>query len=170
MNNNVFSCILGFFLGVENERVRSANPNSVSYLRNKYTPTPNYHVIIILRALRAELALSITMSHSVPRCCSVASCATAVKQSLHTLPVDSDRRDQWLNFIYKDNVIPSVISPRLRVCSAHFTDNSFTNLAQVNFGFAKKRTLKPGAVPTIYPDDTESSTSGQSGVLLLPVS
>ena len=92
--------------------------------------------------------------------CSVPNCVTAVKQSFHYIPSDS-RRDQWLNFIYKDRMIPSSISSRLRVCSLHFTNDCFTNLQQVNMGFAKKKLLKPGAVPTIYPGDPErNSTSG----------
>ena len=85
---------------------------------------------------------------------------TAVKQSFHTLPLDTARRDQWLNFIFKDRVIPSTLSPRLRVCSSHFANDCFTNLVQVNMGFAKRKILKPGAVPTIYPEYTESTTSG----------
>ena len=81
---------------------------------------------------------------SVPLC-AAQSCH---KQSLftsHTSPVDTDRQDQWLNFIYEDNVIPSVLS-QIRVRLGYpFTDCcSFTNL-----DLLKEKIKKPGAVPNL---------------------
>ena len=157
---------LSFFLGAETLRVKSANQKT-PYKWRHTTDTYPRHLPSLSFSLtyynlcgrsRHKHMFENMASCSVPGCC-----VTAVKQSFHSLPVD--KRDQWLNFIYKDRVIPSVLSPRLRVCSSHFVDDCFTNLVQVNMGFAKRKILKTGAVPTIYPGDTESSTSG-----VLPVS
>ena len=125
-----------------------------------------YHIILLKPFLdRAGPNTSVNMPDvpgcSVPGCHSFSRQQTPLKHhssSFHTL--SRHRRDEWLKFIYKDRAIPSVLSLALRVCSSHFTDDCFTNLAQFNSGFAKRRMLKPGAVPTIYPVGAESSDSG----------
>ena len=157
-------CIWAFFLESEtvNQKVPMKKQRFVD-ATTTYPPThlPSLWCHYITRTLWAELALThMCLNMSAPGCSVPRCCVTAVKQSFHTLPLDTARRDQWLNFIFKDRVIPSTLSPRLRVCSSHFANDCFTNLVQVNMGFAKRKILKPGAVPIIYPEYTESITSG----------
>ncbi|XP_070691873.1 uncharacterized protein [Pempheris klunzingeri] len=67
--------------------------------------------------------------------------------SLHNLPKDRNIRDQWLMFIFSK--IPQDFSPKLGVCSAHFSSDCFINQAQFNAGFAKKLLIRDTAVPTL---------------------
>lgn len=97
---------------------------------------------------------------SKKRCCTVDGCKEA-NVSLHTLPKEKSVRDQWLQFIFYR--IPQNFSPYLLVCSAHFTADSFTNLAQYNAGFAKKLRTKDTAVPTLFgPTSTPQPVSKRS--------
>ncbi|KAG7221185.1 hypothetical protein INR49_017472 [Caranx melampygus] len=99
---------------------------------------------------------------SKKRCCTVDGCKEA-NVSLHTLPKDRSVRDQWLKFIFYR--IPQDFSPYLLVCSAHFTADSFTNLAQYNAGFAKKLRTKDTAVPTLFgPTSTQQPGTSQHSV------
>ena len=92
MSNNDFPCILGFLLEAETFNFQSANPNSPFSLRSKNAPTPNYHDMIILLALWAELALWTV----IPLLFRVLqySCQTVIVY----------RRDHWLNFTFRDNL------------------------------------------------------------------
>ncbi|XP_067284722.1 uncharacterized protein [Pseudorasbora parva] len=70
-----------------------------------------------------------------------------VKSPLFGLPTDAARRDQWLQFMF--NSLPEKYDPNLKLCAAHFTEDSFLNLNQYNAGFALRLFLKPDAVPSL---------------------
>ncbi|XP_067268180.1 uncharacterized protein [Chanodichthys erythropterus] len=85
--------------------------------------------------------------------CYVPGCAGEVS-TLHTLPAEQNCQQAWLMFVY--NRIPQHFNSKLLVCSAHFTTDSFSNLGQYQAGFARRLTLKKGAVPTILPHASTS--------------
>ncbi|XP_067280190.1 uncharacterized protein [Pseudorasbora parva] len=77
--------------------------------------------------------------------CSVSGCGRT--QSLHKLPSDSSFRNEWLNFIFDE--VPAHVGKTLRVCSFHFTAESFVNKTQFDTGFAERLRLKHNAVPSL---------------------
>ncbi|KAK0151063.1 hypothetical protein N1851_007809 [Merluccius polli] len=90
--------------------------------------------------------------------CAVLACSPELGTSFHHLPKDPVQRQKWLGFIYKYRVhVNNNNMEGLRVCSAHFSDDSFQNYMQKAMGFAKKLILKHDAVPTVYPDDAGGS-------------
>ncbi|XP_070691874.1 uncharacterized protein [Pempheris klunzingeri] len=87
--------------------------------------------------------------------------------SLHNLPKDRNIRDQWLMFIFSK--IPQDFSPKLGVCSAHFSSDCFINQAQFNAGFAKKLLIRDTAVPTLLgPASDPRPGTGASGCRVFP--
>ena len=80
----------------------------------------------------------------MPKRCHVLGCKKPDKR-LHILPED-DRRQEWLLFIYKDN-IPVKLPKEIHVCGAHFTKDSYTLMADLEF--ANKPRLKDDAIPTV---------------------
>lgn len=71
------------------------------------------------------------------------------KFPLNGLPKDEEVKSQWLQFIFKSNTIPQQYSPKLVLCSHHFTEDCFENHAQFKAGYSKRLILKEGAVPTV---------------------
>ncbi|XP_034057592.1 uncharacterized protein LOC117536713 isoform X2 [Gymnodraco acuticeps] len=68
------------------------------------------------------------------------------KCRLFALPKAEPRRSQWLKFIF--NNVPSTVRNTV-LCARHFSDDSFTNLAQVEARYAMRLVLKGDAVPTL---------------------
>lgn len=66
---------------------------------------------------------------------------------LFGLPKTEEIRKQWLQFIY--DAVPDQYSPKVRLCAAHFTKDSFLNLGEYNAGYTQRLLLKNGAVPTL---------------------
>ncbi|XP_056608949.1 uncharacterized protein LOC130426283 isoform X2 [Triplophysa dalaica] len=85
------------------------------------------------------------MPLKIAKYCAVPGCGRT--QSLHNLPSDSDIRNAWLKFIFKD--VPAHVAKTFSVCSLHFTADSFVNKAQVDAGFAERLRLKSCALPSI---------------------
>ena len=80
-------------------------------------------------------------------------------ESYHRLPVDIEKRKEWLRVInnshYDVNTQPNVLEG-LRVCSLHFTEDDYNRNVQADlfgFGGSSKRTLKRSAVPTLFERD-----------------
>lgn len=77
-------------------------------------------------------------------------CYSGSGASLHYIPKDPEIRQKWIDFIYKNRTAPKLKNlDRIRICSAHFTEECFTNYRQKMMGFGKRLILKPNAVPTI---------------------
>ncbi|XP_043119678.1 uncharacterized protein LOC122362317 [Puntigrus tetrazona] len=74
------------------------------------------------------------------------------KSTLFGLPKEDKRRNLWLSFIY--NAVPDEYNTNIRVCAAHFVEDSFLNLGEYKAGCTQRLLLKSGAIPTIQ---------GQSG-------
>ncbi|XP_067220664.1 uncharacterized protein [Chanodichthys erythropterus] len=92
--------------------------------------------------------------------CAVPGCGKT--QSLHKLPLDSNIRNVWLNFIF--NEVPADVGKTLRVCSLHFAADCFLNKTQVETGFADRVRLKNNAVPSILdPTGMVQHTYSQKG-------
>ncbi|KAM8735506.1 uncharacterized protein AB9X84_023933 [Acanthopagrus schlegelii] len=81
------------------------------------------------------------------------------KFPLNGLPKDEEVKSQWLQFIFKSNTIPQQYSPKLVLCSHHFTEDCFENHAQFKAGYSKRLILKEGAVPTVL-GSVKSAESG----------
>ncbi|XP_012707487.2 uncharacterized protein LOC105917276 isoform X2 [Fundulus heteroclitus] len=67
--------------------------------------------------------------------------------TLYALPRGDEEKEQWLRFLF--NTVPTQYNPRLLLCAAHFTQDSFLNWAQFYCGYSKRLLLKDGAVPTL---------------------
>lgn len=82
--------------------------------------------------------------------CMCRGCYAGSGASLHYIPKDPEIRQKWIDFIYKNRTVPQLKNlDRIRICSAHFTEECFTNYRQKMMGFGKRLILKPNAVPTI---------------------
>ncbi|XP_060717153.1 zinc finger homeobox protein 4-like isoform X2 [Tachysurus vachellii] len=82
--------------------------------------------------------------------CMCRGCYSGSGASLHYIPKDPETRQKWIEFIYKNRTAPKFKNlDRIRICSAHFTEECFTNYRQKMMGFGKRLILKPNAVPTI---------------------
>ncbi len=75
-------------------------------------------------------------------------CPAKCKSSLHLPPKHEDVKSQWLKCIF--TVTQQQHSPKLRLCSLHFTVDCFLNLGEVNAGFAKRVFIKDGTGPTLF--------------------
>ncbi len=69
------------------------------------------------------------------------------RASLFGFPRDAGLREQWLKFIF--NSVSENDNPNTALCAAHFMEDSFLNLHELNSGFTQKLVLKDGAVKTI---------------------
>ena len=68
--------------------------------------------------------------------------------SLFTFPTDDNVRKRWTDFVKRSGEFK--ITTKSRLCSIHFTPDSFTNYHQVKSGFLKSPlTLVSGAEPTV---------------------
>uniref|UniRef100_A0A1A8QTP0 THAP domain-containing protein 1 n=1 Tax=Nothobranchius rachovii TaxID=451742 RepID=A0A1A8QTP0_9TELE len=77
--------------------------------------------------------------------CSIVGCNSTV--GLHLLPLNLEIRRQWLRAI---GVVENhELSPDTRVCKRHFTRDSFSNVMEVELGYAGRLRLKSDAIPTI---------------------
>ncbi|XP_036931467.1 uncharacterized protein LOC119006642 isoform X7 [Acanthopagrus latus] len=85
------------------------------------------------------------------------------KFPLNGLPKDEEVKSQWLQFIFKSNTIPQQYSPKLVLCSHHFTEDCFENHAQFKAGYSKRLILREGAVPTVL-GSVKSAESGPQPV------
>ncbi|KAM9836746.1 uncharacterized protein ACBR49_019177 [Aulostomus maculatus] len=63
-------------------------------------------------------------------------------RQLFSLPRDEETRERWLRFLF------SLYAESLRVCSAHFTEDSFLNKAESEARSSARLVLREGAVPT----------------------
>uniref|UniRef100_A0A3Q3XLR3 THAP domain-containing protein 1 n=1 Tax=Mola mola TaxID=94237 RepID=A0A3Q3XLR3_MOLML len=91
--------------------------------------------------------------------CSVFGCKSTKSDtvSLHVLPKDPGTRAKWIQFIWRARAVPAKIPDKIRVCSHHFSDDSFVNFTQKLMGFASKLILNPYAVPSFYLGDNTTS-------------
>ena len=103
------------------------------------------------------------------RQCVVKGCKSNIHASLHVFPslsADPDRHSAWVAFVQRTRPgwLPWA-GPALRpgsrslICSGHFTIDCFANVYQVQLGFAKALVLSSMAVPTVYPAESETSTT-----------
>uniref|UniRef100_A0A665U1W1 THAP-type domain-containing protein n=1 Tax=Echeneis naucrates TaxID=173247 RepID=A0A665U1W1_ECHNA len=82
--------------------------------------------------------------------CSVFGCGEAKRDtSLHLLPKDHTTWEKWLQFIWNDNV-PENIPAKTQVCSKHFEDSCFLNLAQKQMGFTTKHDAFPSSLRAFF--------------------
>ncbi|XP_053467759.1 uncharacterized protein LOC128599809 isoform X5 [Ictalurus furcatus] len=88
------------------------------------------------------------------------------KSTLHGLPKDEDVKRQWLEFIFETT--PKQFNSDLRLCSRHFTDECFSNLAEVKAGFAKRVFIKNGAVPTLFGSSCASGSQPEKPEETIP--
>jgi len=88
-----------------------------------------------------------------------------IKSTLHGLPKDEGVKKQWLQFIF--TMIPQQFNSNLLLCSRHFTDDCFSNLSEVNAGFAKRLFIKDGKVPTLFGPSCTSTCKGSQPVSMI---
>uniref|UniRef100_A0A671WB72 THAP domain-containing protein 1 n=1 Tax=Sparus aurata TaxID=8175 RepID=A0A671WB72_SPAAU len=70
--------------------------------------------------------------------------------SLFKFPKDDNVRKQWINFVKRSYCGEFKITINTRLCSVHFTPDSYSNYHQVKSGYLKSQlTLVSGAAPTL---------------------
>ncbi|XP_063062319.1 zinc finger protein 33B-like [Engraulis encrasicolus] len=80
--------------------------------------------------------------------CAVDGCPNKSDTIIHyILPEEPIRRQQWVDFLRRQR--SADISRCTRICSSHFSEDSFTKL---DLGFTKRLILNVNAVPSIYTD------------------
>ncbi|XP_036337701.1 52 kDa repressor of the inhibitor of the protein kinase-like [Rhagoletis pomonella] len=83
--------------------------------------------------------------------CAVVNCASVSAKgsgcAFFTFPADIELVEKWIQFCRR----PTIFNARTSViCVKHFTTDDFENELQYKMGYAKKRKLKRGVVPTIF--------------------
>ena len=74
----------------------------------------------------------------------------AVYLSLFKFPTDYNIRKRWIDFVKRSYCGAFKITTNTRLCSVHFTPDSYSNYHQVKSGFLKSLlTLVSGAEPTL---------------------
>lgn len=73
-----------------------------------------------------------------------------IKISYHEIPSDMEVREKWLELIGREGWAPNSNSNSSKVCSLHFKKTDF-----VTTGLGKRRHLRKGTVPSIFPGDPE---------------
>ncbi|XP_017482251.1 PREDICTED: 52 kDa repressor of the inhibitor of the protein kinase-like isoform X2 [Rhagoletis zephyria] len=97
--------------------------------------------------------------------CAVANCDSenyrqACDISFFSFPTDEALARKWMQFCRRGSAL---LNPKSSyVCMKHFSSEDIENNRQFEMGFAKKRLLKRGAVPSIYPEDGETSQRAES--------
>lgn len=134
---------------------RNNRPSFTCYYHN-HSPSPS--------SLRADpaagrhchcrLIMSKRVRHSR---CNVVGCTNQHK-CLFSLPASEDVKQQWLAFIF-DNNVPTTTSSTLLVCATHFTPDCFDNEGQFKAGLASKLTLNKDSVPTLRDPATANQPS-----------
>ena len=79
---------------------------------------------------------------------------TKKKTGFFQFPSNAERKAAWIRAIHRKNFVPSTYS---RVCSIHFKEEDFVTQRRDSnprrhSGPLKKKTLKPDAVPSVFPD------------------
>ena len=70
--------------------------------------------------------------------------------SLFKFPTDDNVRKRWINFVMRSYCGEFNITTNTRLCSGHFTPDSYSNCHQVKSGYPKSPlTLVSGAEPTL---------------------
>lgn len=87
--------------------------------------------------------------------CAVFGCKPQSGASSHYLPKNPVLKQKWMDFIYKHRSSRPSNTTGMRICGAHFSYDCFVNYFQRSMGFAKRLSLKPDAVPSIYAGTTE---------------
>ncbi|XP_036335444.1 52 kDa repressor of the inhibitor of the protein kinase-like [Rhagoletis pomonella] len=97
--------------------------------------------------------------------CAVANCDSenhrqACDISFFSFPTDEALARKWMQFCRRGS---AVLNPKSSyVCMKHFFSEDIENNRQFEMGFAKKRLLKRGPVPSIYSEDGETSQRAES--------
>ncbi len=87
----------------------------------------------------------------VPNCTSLSKDGANTGVSWHKMPKDDELLQLWIKNIPRENWTPTKWS---QICSLHFHEDSFTYDSQDlrrDSGQVKKRRLKKGSVPTVFP-------------------
>ena len=81
--------------------------------------------------------------------------------SLHKFPKDVSLKHEWENQVQRTRAQWKA-TEHLHLCSEHFTEDCFEvdSVIAAQFGIKKRKALKPGAVPSIFPGP--ASVVGQS--------
>ena len=111
--------------------------------------------------------IAVTQSgHKMPNRCVAAGCSNiaSAEISLFKFRSDSSLRKQWEKQVQRTRVKWKATDHSF-LCSVHFAADCFeaeVSLAS-QFGIAKRRRLKPAAVPSIFSRVLASSASGEIG-------
>ena len=85
--------------------------------------------------------------------------------SMHTFPTEPKVRAKWVKFVQKHRIdFGEPVSRYAALCSAHFEKHCFQNDIAWSMGFAKRRDLIGGSIPTrdtIIPEGPEVLTERQ---------
>ncbi|XP_017477915.1 PREDICTED: THAP domain-containing protein 2-like [Rhagoletis zephyria] len=91
--------------------------------------------------------------------CAVAKCGkTAAECSLFTFPSDPELRKKWIQFCRQSKDFQF---KTCYICMHHFASEDFENSLQFEMGYAKRRLLKRGSVPSIYKPGDENPERSQ---------
>ena len=99
--------------------------------------------------------------------CVAAGCSnsTSDKVTIFKFPSDPVLRGKWEKQVQRTRADWKA-TKHSHLCSEHFTEDSFEvepTLA-AEFGIPKKRRLKPGAVPSIFPRTATAASGGQMSI------
>ncbi|XP_037810934.1 uncharacterized protein LOC119603112 [Lucilia sericata] len=101
--------------------------------------------------------------------CAVKNCKStnnskACEISFFLFPTDASIQKQWVSFCDREKQINPKTS---YVCMLHFKDEDVENRLQYEMGFAKRRLLKPGTVPSIKHDPFENKELGEEQLSII---
>ena len=95
--------------------------------------------------------------------CIAAGCSNTYKNnvSLFTFPRDHSLREQWTRQVRRTRAGWSGPTATSYLCSDHFTEDCFdeSSLMAAKLGIQKRKTLKPDAVPTVFPKTVQQKAA-----------
>ena len=99
----------------------------------------------------------------MPNRCVAAGCSNSAQDgiSVFTFPKDPELKKKWTTQVKRTRDCWKGPSTYSVLCSAHFTEDCFEPDIKLyqSFGLKKTRQLKPGAVPSIFKRQLETSVS-----------
>ncbi|XP_057210105.1 zinc finger MYM-type protein 4 isoform X1 [Triplophysa rosa] len=90
-----------------------------------------------------------------------------LRNSLFKFPKNDDMKKRWINFVKSHLKGELRMTTNTRLCSEHFTPDSFTNFHRRQLGFTDNPLLLVnGAVPTIYRPGLQPPVTPRSGAIV----
>jgi len=127
-----------------------------------------HHVKGFVCDAQARALTKCTKGHAATHCAVYGCKSTSSNTTLHSFPVDLERRQQWSLFVKATRTNWTGPTAFSAVCSFHFANDCFVNLLAYRMGFSQHLRLNKTAVPTVYNRASSPTLADPSTCMLVP--